>query len=40
LANTLEKNLLQFVTEIQANDWKIRYRKTFVIAAFINGQPP
>ena len=38
LANTLDLTLIQFVTAIQANDWKIRYHKTFVIAAFVNGQ--
>jgi len=38
LANALQMSLIQFVTAIQAHDWKTRYRKTFVIAALSNGE--
>jgi len=39
LANSLQLSLIQFVTAIPAYDWKARYRKTFIVAAYTNSQP-
>ncbi|KAF8516539.1 hypothetical protein BU17DRAFT_92627 [Hysterangium stoloniferum] len=39
LAKKMDMTFLQFVTTIPADNWKIRYQKTFLMAAYVNTQP-
>ncbi|KAF8516540.1 hypothetical protein BU17DRAFT_92628 [Hysterangium stoloniferum] len=39
LVGTLNMTFLHFVATIPADDWKIRYQKTFLMASYVNTQP-